>query len=211
MNDRDRDDLPAGIEEVGEAYRAAGFDDLPPPRIDEAVLAAAGQQSRRRAQAYWPAFAAAATFMLALGLVLNLTVPDPASDQPLGESTPSFAPLREEPAPSAQQDAAPETSSLSAESTASPSEPGPARSSAGLESANTDTSIQRALPLEAPDTGDMSACSAAQRAEAALWIECVSTLIERGELPRARDELADFRRNFPDRPLPENLTEALFP
>jgi hypothetical protein len=174
MNDRDRDDLPAGIEEVGEVYRAAGFDDLPPPRIDEAVLAAARQRSRRRVPAYLPAFAAAATFVLALGLVLRPTSPDPTPDQPLGESTPSFAPLREQ-------------------------------------SANTDTSVQRALPLEAPDTDDMSACSAAQRAEAALWIECVSTLIERGELLRARDELADFRRNFPDRPLPENLTEALFP
>ncbi len=225
------------LDEVRKAYRDAGFDDEPPEHVDAFIRAAARRESKRRINDYLPSLAMAATIVLALGLVLRLTLPgrnliEPETAPDSLDESATFqeraAPLENEAAPAAATVQPPEAAAeqLVQDSAAQPEDAAaPARASA----AAAEESAAAALALDAVDAprqegvastamGRMAApasvsvpCTAAERGDANLWLECIGAQIDAGLLDAARADLAAFRLAFDDYPLPANIVDALEP
>jgi hypothetical protein len=98
MTQRERDDNVPGLDALRKTYRAAGFEDEPPPHVDAFVRAAAKRADRRRFRAYLPPLAMAATIVLGLGLVLRLTTLGPELTEQPREVIEQLAPRATEPA-----------------------------------------------------------------------------------------------------------------
>lgn len=98
MNGDHRDDSVPGLDALRKTYRAARFEDEPPPHVDTFIRAATKRADRRRLRAYLPPLAMVATIVLALGLVLRLTSLGPEDIEQAPELTQQLAPRAVKPA-----------------------------------------------------------------------------------------------------------------
>lgn len=228
---RDEKSLP-DLEAAGKAYRDAGFDDEPPAHVDAFIRAAARRESKRKLNDYLPAFAVAATIVLALGLVLRLTLPGRDLVTPAGAPATMQEPARiQERAAPAQDSAAPavdvvpapgiaaeqavqleevvtraRASAADAESAAT-APPGPtATDIPELRGVASTAASRMAAPAQLP-----AACAPPEREDPDLWLACIEAQIGAGLLDAARAELTQFRAAFAAYPVPANITEALEP
>lgn len=221
-NDKRRGELDSRLEalyrEAGDVEPDAGLDRIVRARADEAV-----RTSRSSSRLPWRlgGLVTASVGVLAIALVLQQSPPGPPTPE-------AGAPLeRSEPeafmSPSVGADAA------SKSATAPPSE---ARE---MESAGADA--PEAAPAPSPSLGEplqslseearaarlngIVAEQAANVAESAnslpeeiaddpdKMLDRIEALIERDEIPRARERLERFRREYPDRPIPEEIEKAI--
>lgn len=228
------DPLERDLERVRAAFRAAEFDDEPPPAVDAAIRAAAANARGRRLHGYLPPLALAATVVLALGLVLRLAVPtqDPAdvsllrdADDAPGtravESLSSQATTGETAPARRERAAAPERSSAADDATPAPSPALPQAApeaaaefsrtpsaAAATDSAGEEPAARGAIEsLAAPAAG----CETARRADADGWLACIAALLDAGNAAAARAEVEAFTASYPERAVPATITERLVP
>lgn len=231
---RDDRQLPE-LDEVGKAYRQAGFDDEPPAHVDAFILAAAKRESKRSFNEYLPSLAMAATVVLALGLVLRLTLPGNNLVEPAAvfEAEDAAAPperLQERTAPAAEivpvaEDGATPRQRLQGrtaplEEIAAPAAEMPAvaeePATATLAPAAADVAAREGVAssavarIAAPASMSVP-CAAPERGDPGLWLACIAAQIDANMLDAARAELEEFRLAFADSPIPANIADALDP
>jgi len=172
MNSRQDDHGSQDMEEIGKAYREAGFNDAPPARVDDLILAAAKRDAKRKFNDYLPAMAMAATIVLALGLVLRLTLPRPDLLAPADLLEPAGA-------PAADNEAAPTLRTLEQ---AAPLENIAAPAAATVpvaEDAADLGSQERAAQLEEVITPSRGSAAVAEEATTATLAPTVADVLER--------------------------------
>jgi len=190
MKERRNGDLPAGVDEVSAAYRAARFQDTPPPHIDAQILAAAKRVGPRRANQYLPPLALAATVVLALGIVLRLALPGPGERESVGSAGLRSAPVADElGAPMLMQESA---GTAAADSLTAPA-----------------AAARSVQPSEALPSADVAACTPAQRDGPEQWLACIALQLNGDALDRARTEYAEFTRTYPDYPVPAEIAARI--
>jgi hypothetical protein len=207
-------------DEVRAAFRAARFADEPPPAVDGAILAAAAKTQARRLHGYLPPLAMAATVVVALGLVLRLAIPtremSEISDAPDARRAPSIL----EAEPQAEEARRGRSEAPAVPATAPALAPAAdIAESAPATAAEPETAVEEAVVLS--DTARDSAAQSmrAQPAECGeafgndpdQWLACIESLLDAGALAVARGELDAFAAAYPERSVPNTITDRLEP
>lgn len=184
-NEEPHDDA---MRDVSSLYRRAGFDETPPPEIDDAVLGAAARAAARRKRRFRPAhFAWAAAVALSVALVIEVGIrpSGPANDEraarPSEQTQQAEQPVRSAATP------APEARGFAADSVESAA---PAAESAG----DVRASRQSASALDAAALR----CGSDVRESAAAWLDCIAALRRAGDDAGAAAELNALRRRYPN-------------
>lgn len=229
-NDPNNDVLDQEHDEVRAAFRAAGYADEPPPAVDAAILAAAERAQARRLHGYLPPLAMAATVVLALGLVLRLAIPTRELPEVYDAPETLRAPSVLEAEPQAEE-ARRGRAEVPAAPTAAPAlapaadiaEPVPAPAAepeiAGEEAVVfSDTAQNAAAPSAAgarsaaqPMRAQTAGCGGAFGNDPDQWLACIESLLDAGELAGARNELEAFAAAYPERSVPNTITDRLEP
>jgi hypothetical protein len=187
------------------AVRSAweGLEQVEPPELlDQAVLNTARRNLKgaqpRRSMRWLGAFASAVVVVLALAIVVRQDQQGPVPPVPgsdgfrMDQDAPARAKSKQERKPMMQDEARqaqPETRQIGPAARAAASEVVPVQG---------DESRLRALESLEEDAG---------RPDPQAWIEQMRALRAAGRLDELEAELADFRRSFPDYPLPPELLD----
>ncbi len=186
-------------------YRQAGFDEVPPPDVDRAILAEAERSAQRRAR-WRPAHLAwAAAVVLSVALVLEIGVRPPERASRLSEPVTEIdGGRREAPARAFRESAEPGGGSgasregldgtardLDAPSVLRRRSPGPDAPPEALD--------MQAVPESASPAAEAPRrrCSEEIRGDAAAWLDCIAELRRAGEDAAADAELEALRLRYP--------------
>lgn len=184
-------------------YAEAGFDEVPPPEIDRAILAEADRVAARRTRRFKPAYLAwAAAVLLSIAVVLETglgpgvapeharTISEPVTD--LGGTAPrdaerassaaESAELRVAPVRPEARDAADDLGAPRLERFAAPPPGATAPAADGARAA-----------ASTPD----ARCGEEARGDVAAWLTCIAELREAGEDAAADAELEALRLAYP--------------
>lgn len=224
-NDDDKllEDYLAGDSELSKRYREETGEEkdveTPPPDVDARLRAAARREVRAgptrlgRWQAWTAPLATAAVLVLAVGItVLMLKEPGMKQYDAARPPAPTAAqPSAETPArPSARDQGAQEASQPQAERKSVPAMEERLQYRAAPEA-------RIAAPTRQSDQGqpDQAASGAAMgslqdyRADPTAWLARIRTLLAKGDTQAARDDLARFKKRYPNHPIPDDLASLL--
>lgn len=199
--DRELEELGS---DVSAHYRASAGEE-PPLRVDSAILDAARHDAARpRLARNWrlPASIAA---MLVVGVLIVLVIGEVEEPLPPLEQSAKQSDIAKPAAPSLAMKAEPQPAprqSLERESR-------PSRERGARE--DRESQMQTAAPPVAgyADSGPAPSVVAAAARDPEVWLKEIESLLRGGNTAKAREQLVEFRKRYPDYHLPERLLHLL--
>lgn len=229
MSERYENKHPGAEEDpaISALYRRSR-DSEPPAELDHAVLAEAQRVARRRPRRWLLPLSTAAVVVVGVTLVLKMGMQPQFSPQPAGvphePPGPVSAPEQRQPtpvAPPARDSRAEEALSPPLKSASPPPRPTAKRRTEGLESLSEPAQSDR-MRFKAPAApavqSKAAGAPAAEERESLnvqdaptpeLWLKQIEELLTSGRQSEAKAQLAAFRRRYPDRSIPKELTPLM--